>query len=357
MPTRVRSSYPSVSGGGGGGGVVGTLEWGPDYGEPNGSDGVTYRFSSAADLDALMVANTRQVTDTVDLFSIASVNDKTITDTVSGALNYSNDRTITDTASLSAIATAATLNVRDQHAGDSLKPSFDISNSAHLSASVSGPPFWQSVGMDQVALSNTVNVPKPSGLAVGDLMVLVACASGDVNWTLPSGFTLIDDRFGNANTDVVHAWKIADSSDVAASTFTVTNSGTANTTVGQIHRVAGAHPTTPINVSAFSSGSATDPTIPAVTTTATNCMVFATFGHAHVLGSETHTSPAGQTQRGSNRAGTTVLDRLLSVYERTYAATGSTGTLTTNCDTLSADGFVTGRIAIAPDPAGLVLAA
>lgn len=88
---------------------------------------------------------------------------------------------------------------------------------------------------------NTFVQSKPTGLAVGDLMIAQVANGGLAGaYTAPSGWTLIRD---DANSTVVRSalfYKIADSGDVAASTFTWTaNLGTNSYMGGVILRIDG----------------------------------------------------------------------------------------------------------------------
>lgn len=68
--------------------------------------------------------------------------------------------------------------------------------------------------------STSISLTKPTGLAVGDLMVaLVINYNDNYSFTKPTGWTTYDTRQGS-NMCYNLDWKIADSSDVAASQFT-----------------------------------------------------------------------------------------------------------------------------------------
>ena len=85
--------------------------------------------------------------------------------------------------------------------------------------------------------TNTSHVlAKPSGLVIGDLMLLVLSTSRAA--TLPSGFTEI---IGTAvrTVSLNYSYKIATSADVAASDFTYTTATNA-ITCGMIYRLSGA---------------------------------------------------------------------------------------------------------------------
>lgn len=89
---------------------------------------------------------------------------------------------------------------------------------------------WQS--------SSSSVVTKPSGLAVGDIM-LGYCAGNSLT-SFPSGFTTIGSTSaGGNNYQTFLGWKVADSGDVAASNFTFTFSGS-QTNLCALIRITGA---------------------------------------------------------------------------------------------------------------------
>lgn len=109
---------------------------------------------------------------------------------------------------------------------------------------------YQSVGtLGWAAITNggTIVVPKPSSLALTDMMVAhIAVTDEDANTasvTPPAGWTsitgaVLSDANGMAGTVVF--WKIADSGDVSASNFTFTNnSGELMGMAGAIYRISG----------------------------------------------------------------------------------------------------------------------
>lgn len=93
-------------------------------------------------------------------------------------------------------------------------------------------PAWRSAGVSNTSLSTSHAVPKPAGLTVGDLILILftttstaADAMGHDPLTNPSGFTLLG---GGAVTGggAAGLWmKVADAADVAASSFTFTTNG------------------------------------------------------------------------------------------------------------------------------------
>lgn len=90
---------------------------------------------------------------------------------------------------------------------------------------------------------NPIVITKPTGLAVGDLMIASVVAHqdgvGDTTMTTPSGWTLIASN-GITNSGAAIFAKIATSGDVAASDFSFGNSSAAFM-AGSILRVTGAN--------------------------------------------------------------------------------------------------------------------
>lgn len=90
--------------------------------------------------------------------------------------------------------------------------------------------------------ASSIVVTKPTGLTVGDLMVAFIAfshlGSSGQNINLPSGWTGVQGV--NQNRVVFSAfYKVADSSDVAASNFTFTFTTTVEQSSGSIHRISG----------------------------------------------------------------------------------------------------------------------
>lgn len=85
-------------------------------------------------------------------------------------------------------------------------------------------------------------VTKPTGLAVGDMMIGIANSENEETIGFPSGFTTLatqDGNTGGGNGGTLKVgYKIADASDVAASNFTFT--GVGNVMAAAIVRVTGA---------------------------------------------------------------------------------------------------------------------
>lgn len=115
------------------------------------------------------------------------------------------------------------------------------------------------------ASTTSTVVTKPTGLAVGDIMVAYCAGNADA-FAYPSGFTSIGSTSAGVNNYQTRlGYKVADSSDVAASNFTFTI-GTSVTNLCALIRVTGASigPTTIISSGALTSDTAT-PSIAGIT--------------------------------------------------------------------------------------------
>lgn len=129
----------------------------------------------------------------------------------------------------------------------------------------------QSQSSSNLAYNNsTVTIAKPTGLAVGDLMVVFLghgdrngtigspTWSGDVTWLDLSGVSGFSNAYSNSSDDgnrTSHggaAYKIADSADVAKTNFVFTHSSTASTiraNGGIIFRIDGHEASSPVGAS------------------------------------------------------------------------------------------------------------
>ena len=109
--------------------------------------------------------------------------------------------------------------------------------------------------------ADSLTITKPTGVQVGDLLILVASGS---NQGLPScsGFTVGVEKFqdnsgGLIDTGLSLLWRVADSTDVAASNYTVNNTGTTTSGAASMLRVSGWTSGNPMYQSA-STGSSVD---------------------------------------------------------------------------------------------------
>jgi len=147
---------------------------------------------------------------------------------------------------------------------------------------------YQSVGTLSYTNTNAPVITKPTGLASGDLMVAVLHQkNGSGRTCTRTGWTAIDSMNLDATTGDV-AWtlyKVADSTDAAASNFTFTLSGTENT-AGAIFRISGQATSSIINGHAYGedgSNRSNHSVSATVTPTVANCLIIlATFNSNNV---------------------------------------------------------------------------
>lgn len=137
---------------------------------------------------------------------------------------------------------------------------------------------------NDTAQTNTLVLPKPANLAVGDLMVAACLFSLDSlsdTFAGPSGFaqTYAPVEVQGVNYRWLVSWyKIADASDVGASSFTFTGAAVGYA-AGTLTRVTGADTTTPIGQTATNNISGTAmATFPAVTPAVSGGLVLEHFG-------------------------------------------------------------------------------
>ena len=128
------------------------------------------------------------------------------------------------------------------------------------------------------AASTTINVNRVTGIVVGELLLLIVAndwSGTDAQFSNNvTGWEFIGTSGDNvADAHIGTWWRIADGTEPSTVTVTALN---ANELTGHYTRISGAHATTPINVSNFTQGGvATTHTIPAVTTTAIECLAIA----------------------------------------------------------------------------------
>jgi len=190
----------------------------------------------------------------------------------------------------------------------------------------------------------TYAIAKPTGLAVGDLMVMSAAIEGGKTFAAPSAtgtWTEVIRTANGSNLFIVVLRKIAVQADVDAANFSV-GVGGGKYSIG-LSRITGHHPTTPIAASAGATGSGTAVAAPAITTTAANQLVLSFHG---VKKSATFTASAS--------FGTEIYDVAAdppshAAYRYVQAGAGSTGTKTAT-SSLS-EQWVGIQVAIASAPA------
>lgn len=149
--------------------------------------------------------------------------------------------------------------------------------------SCSPPPVFESISSVSVTGGHPLNIPKPSGLQVGDLMVAIIGAPNDFTTSSADGFTELYDFYVNEG-NMCHMgvyWKIATAADVSATDFTF-NTSTGQYINGCIMRISGANQSTPINASNSNANTTntSNPTFNGITPSVGNCLMIVAVNHA-----------------------------------------------------------------------------
>jgi len=121
----------------------------------------------------------------------------------------------------------------------------------------------------------SITLTKPSGVQVGDLLLIIVGndESNVADWNTLADWTMIVDANGAASDAAIGVyWRIATGH---ASETNPTPTCTVNEVYGWYIRVSGADTTTPIHLVGTPAYDATEPyTVPEITTTTDDCLVF-----------------------------------------------------------------------------------
>ena len=356
---RLELINPPGSGGGQNPGTIGNFRVGPDFGES--SDGNTWTTGYNLDLEAIRMTNDKQVGINTDLQHISMANEKVVGFSHDAAhTRFANEKTVGfRNSGFSSADPARTVFTNEKQLGFStaqtaMRMANDKAVGLHLAGTVYSAPFWQTATskVGTGATQTSIVIDKPSGTVSGSL--LIACVGIETPTvgepiTPPSGWTdqspVAGGLAGGTPSKTLAVFtRVADGTEGATFTFTF---ATATNSIGEIHRVAGSDPTTPINIVSWTSGLTADPVGSAVTTTDTNCLVFAILLHDHGTLNQTHTPPANHAEVGDlEHDNTTVIS--LTISTRGFAAAADTGTATVNCTETVPTDFLFARVAVAP---------
>lgn len=279
------------------GGASGNVAWGPDFG---GTDGDQFQVGASLAMPSLAL---------------------------------SHDKTLGAQLTMPSLAFA-----QSQSAG------------AHLAGSLSGGPFFQELQQTAATANATsIVITTPTTRQAGDLMVAFVgeSSAGADTITPPAGWTQIQ-HSNSAGTVRVTAgswYRLVTGSETSTYTWTLSASVAA---IGCIMLWRGVDQTTPINVSGNSTGNATDPVSPSITTTAANCAMMSCCAKATAL-SETYTPPSGYVEQ-TDQVGTNLSIAQVSgeTATRVQASAGASGTKTHDCTALTSAQYICNHIAIAP---------
>lgn len=209
------------------------------------------------------------------------------------------------------------------------------------------------VGNTQTAFFTAGNliVTKPTGLAVGDTMLLGLQDTDDGGTT--SGFTKITSQVQSGAFYLAAYWKIANSSDVAATNFTITQfSGTSTCSMTRISSTAA----TPSDQFSGAQTNTTNLSTTTITPTVGNSLLCILTGH---LGGSTRTV-SGYASANNNPTWTEAADfdhlfsstfMGLSLATGPYTPTTATGAMTATVSGAITNSFILGFDIIPPSAA------
>jgi len=332
-----------------GGGPAPIVAWGPDFG---GADGDSFNVNAVTMLPAVGLAHDSSIGIVYSLPFVASIfNAKSIGVDPDGSLGpfYANSIAVDPDA-----AAGATFNgqsVATQPAMPSLGFAGAHGAGVHQSGSVTGAPFLQATSTftSTSATITSFDIPKPTGTAVGDVLVaVIGFTPNTVTITTPSGWSYVRDDAGAANCRMYLFTRVVDGSEGATISF-ATSAACAG--ISTMFRIAGANTTTPINVSGATVTNATDPVAPSITTTTANCLIVCACVQANLTNAD-YTAPANYTEQ-SDLNGNGALGALQNTGctdTRILAAAGATGTATMDSTQLTSGACVALHFAVAPGP-------
>ena len=193
----------------------------------------------------------------------------------------------------------------------------------------------------------TLAVDFPTGLAVGDLMLMHVVFSGAESATTPTDWTLVQTAYSGSTGRAFVYWKIATSGDVSAGNVTLTTDS--GQTGAYTMRITGHDAVSPIGASSQAAGSGTDFNMGTITPAKITSLIFIFIGDDTDSASTTCsgytnvTTPPTYTELYDEQNGEL---HMAAAYGLRTVAT-ATGTLTANLS-ISNPG---GGIAVAVSPA------
>lgn len=199
-----------------------------------------------------------------------------------------------------------------------------------------------------------VTLTKPASLAAGDLLIVIAYKLTGTSPSSPTGGGggwSVGRNIAGTSVDQKFFWKIADSSDVAASSFTLGN-GDSAVYAGSIIRITGHDPTTPISSTSTdwpgqnTTSTTTTPSFTSLSVTPTIANSLLIFIGTSYNNSSNAMSWSSLSIATSNPTWTEAFDvarsdgterRAVTVYYATRAQTTATGTATGTVNTNGTD--------------------
>lgn len=146
---------------------------------------------------------------------------------------------------------------------------------------ISAQPTFESFATSKTGGIGNYNLSaKPPGVKIGELLISVTCyeSGSSQSITSPPGWILIEKTDNGSNIGIATFYKVADSLDVIASTFTFSLSEDKKWTLS-ISRISGVDASVPIDVFSENSGSDGNVIATSVTTTVDSCLVLSVYGN------------------------------------------------------------------------------
>jgi hypothetical protein len=194
--------------------------------------------------------------------------------------------------------------------------------------------------------ASSLDLGAPTAIVPGDLMILEIDATGSTAIATPTGWTSLGAATSNIGYYRV-AYKIATSGDVGAS-YTL-GLATARQAVARIVAFLGVDTASPIEASAFDTGTGTTGTFAPITTTVVNSYVL-TGTAASLAGSLPAITPLSGTESLINAADTAAT--WLATNESVYSKSGAASTGSTSSTVAPSSSWRTSNIAIQPATSG-----
>ncbi len=192
---------------------------------------------------------------------------------------------------------------------------------------MASPPFRSQGSVYRLDGTNHTDVPNAAGAVSGDLLVMAMFTifSDQVNNAVANGWTQVQDYDPNNVNFSQYSlfWRIATGSEPSTYPVVISGGGGAqNLADAQIFCYQGPIATTQINASTQANGTtSTNVSIPSLTTTVNDTMIFSLYGDTALNGSGTWGSaPTGMTQRTTTTS--------FAIADMAMPTAGATGVLT-----------------------------
>lgn len=213
--------------------------------------------------------------------------------------------------------------------------------------SLAAPPnriAYQSFAEAKATTGTSLNVPKPSGTATGDLLIAALAVDGNTSTSFTAtGWTLLSRVNGNTKVGVGVWYKLAGASEPSTYSLQWTTNHEA---YGWIMRFSGVNQSTPISGFITNANKSDTPNCAATSTPVDNTMVVRILGLDNNKINIDNPGVAGHTAITADRSSTNGAAASGAAAYRRVPAKGTTGTA--EFTTTSSEEYVTFSVVIAP---------